>query len=169
VQAAEAVSAYPVVAVDIGEEKLRAAEKLGASHVFINDGQDLAARVREVCGGDPDVIIETTGIPRLIEWAYENSAKNGRTILVGVPPKDPKPAIHTLPLHFDKVLAGSHGGDSRPPYDIPRLIRLTQASRLHLDQFPTQVWSLFEINEALLELRGECAGRQLINLAATND
>jgi S-(hydroxymethyl)glutathione dehydrogenase/alcohol dehydrogenase len=169
VQAAAAVSAYPIVAIDIGEEKLRAAEKLGASHAYINDGQDLAAKVREVCGGDPDVIIETTGIPRLIEWAYETSAPEGRTILVGVPPKDPKPAFHTFPLHFDKILTGSHGGDSRPTYDIPRLIRLNQASRLHLDEIPTQVWPLDEINEAVLKLREGSVGRQLINLSETND
>jgi S-(hydroxymethyl)glutathione dehydrogenase/alcohol dehydrogenase len=164
VQAAAAVSAYPIVAIDIGEEKLRAAEKLGASHVLINDGQDLAARVREVCGGDPDVIIETTGIPSLIEWAYETSAKDGRTILVGVPPKDPKPALHTLPLHFDKILTGSHGGDSRPAYDIPRLVRLAQASRLHLNEIPTQVWPLSEINGALMALREGLVGRKLIQM-----
>jgi S-(hydroxymethyl)glutathione dehydrogenase/alcohol dehydrogenase len=165
VQAAAAVSAYPIVAIDIGEEKLRAAEKLGASHVFINDGQDLAAMVREVCGGDPDVIIETTGIPNLIEWAYETSAKDGRMILVGVPPKDPKPAIYTLPLHFDKILTGSHGGDSRPAYDIPRLIRLTKASRLPLDRIPTQVWPLQEVNHAIDLLRKGAVGRQVLSLS----
>jgi S-(hydroxymethyl)glutathione dehydrogenase/alcohol dehydrogenase len=164
VQAAAAVSAYPIVAIDIGEEKLRAAEKLGASHVYINDGQDLAAKVREVCGGDPDVIIETTGIPSLIEWAYETSAKDGRTILVGVPPNDPKPAIHTLPLHFEKVLTGSHGGDSRPAYDIPRLIRLSQASRLRFGEIPTRVWPLQEVNAALAELRSGAPGRQVLSL-----
>jgi S-(hydroxymethyl)glutathione dehydrogenase/alcohol dehydrogenase len=169
VQAAAAVSAYPIVAIDVSEEKLRAAEKLGASHSFMNDGQDLAARVRGACGGDPDVIIETTGEPSLIEWAYETSAKDGRTILVGVPPKDPKPAIHTLPLHFDKVLTGSHGGNSRPAYDIPRLIRLNQASLLRLGEITTRVWPLSKINEALLELRKGSVGRQLINLSATND
>jgi S-(hydroxymethyl)glutathione dehydrogenase/alcohol dehydrogenase len=165
VQAAAAVSAYPIVAIDIGEEKLRAAEKLGASHTFMNDGQALAARVREVCGGPPDVIIETTGLPSLIEWAYETSAKDGRTILVGVPPRDPKPAIHTLPLHFDKVLSGSHGGDSKPAYDIPRLIRLTQASRLHLDQIPTQVRPLKEVNHALDFIRKGVVGRQILSLS----
>jgi len=164
VQAAAAVSAYPIVAIDIGDEKLRAAEKLGASHVFMNDGQDLAARVREACGGDPDVIIETTGVPSLIEWAYETSAKDGRTILVGVPPKDPKPVINTLPLHFDKVLTGSHGGDSRPTYDIPRLIRLTQSSRLTLGEIPTKVWPLKEVNSALAELRLGAPGRQVLSM-----
>jgi S-(hydroxymethyl)glutathione dehydrogenase/alcohol dehydrogenase len=164
VQAAAAVSAYPIVAIDIDEEKLRAAEKLGASNAYINDGQDLAAMVREVCGGDPDLIIETTGLPHLIEWAYETSAAEGRTILVGVPPKDPKPAIYTLPLHFDKVLTGSHGGDSRPAYDIPRLIRLAQASQLHLDAIPATFLSLSEVNDALTELRAGVVGRIMLKL-----
>jgi S-(hydroxymethyl)glutathione dehydrogenase/alcohol dehydrogenase len=110
------------------------------------------------------VIIETTGIPHLIEWAYETSAKDGRTILVGVPPKDPKPAIHTLPLHFDKILTGSHGGDSRPAYDIPRLIRLTQALRLRFGEIPTQIWPLQEVNAALAELRLGAPGRQVLSL-----
>jgi len=166
VQAAAAVSAYPIVAIDIGEEKLRAAEKLGASHTFMNDGQDLAARVREVCGGDPDVIIETTGIPSLIEWAYETSATEGRAILVGVPPKDPKPAIHTLPLHFGKVLTGSHGGDSRPDRDIPRLVRLVNHGILIMSQIPTAMFNLAQVNEALARLKKDVPGRCVIELHA---
>jgi S-(hydroxymethyl)glutathione dehydrogenase/alcohol dehydrogenase len=166
VQAATAVSAYPIVAIDIGEEKLRAAAKLGASHSFINDEQDLAAKVQEVCEGDPDVIIETTGIPHLIEWAYETSAKDGRTILVGVPPKDPKPAIHTLPLHFDKILTGSHGGDSRPAYDIPRLVRLVDSGRLNIKQIPTAMFHLSQVNQALEQLKNNSAGRCMIELKA---
>ena len=45
-------------------------------------------------------------------------------MLVGVPSE--KVTIYTLPIHFNKVLTGSHGGDAVPQVDIPRLIRLNQ-------------------------------------------
>ena len=49
---------------------------------------------------------------------------DGTCVLVGVPSE--KVTIYTLPIHFNKVLTGSHGGDARPHVDIPRIIRLMQ-------------------------------------------
>ena len=69
-----------------------------------------------------DVTIETTGNSKVIEKAYELTASDGKTILVGVP--NDKISIYSLPLHFKKILKGSHGGDSKPHIDIPRYIKL---------------------------------------------
>ena len=46
-------------------------------------------------------------------------------MLVGVP--NEKVTIYTLPIRFNKVLTGSHGGDARPHIDIPRIISLIEA------------------------------------------
>ena len=78
-------------------------------------------------------------------------------MLVGVPTE--KVTIYTLPLHFNKVLTGSHGGDARPHLDIPRLARLCQAGRLSLDGLITHEFGLEEINEAFDLVRSGAAGR----------
>ncbi len=43
-----------------------------------------------------------------------------------------KISIYTLPLHFDKVLTGSHGGEADPARDIPRYVNLHRQGRLRL-------------------------------------
>ena len=60
-----------------------------------------------------------------------------------------KVSIYTLPIHFNKVLTGSHGGDARPHVDIPRIIRLVQAGKLSFDGIITHEFPLADINAAL--------------------
>jgi S-(hydroxymethyl)glutathione dehydrogenase/alcohol dehydrogenase len=73
--------------------------------------------------------------------------------------------ISTLPIHFNKVLTGSHGGDCVPDIDIPRIVRLNQAGRLSFEGIITHEFSLDDINIALDVVRSGEAGRVLINVA----
>ena len=96
--------------------------------------------------------------------AYEASSSRGRTILVGVPDVTKTVALHTLPLHFGKVLTGSHGGSSEPHRDIPRLVRLVESGTLDLRRFPVTEHALTDINDAIRLLRAGAVGRQLIRM-----
>jgi S-(hydroxymethyl)glutathione dehydrogenase / alcohol dehydrogenase len=78
-----------------------------------------------------------------------------------------KVTIYTLPIHFNKVLTGSHGGDAVPQVDIPRLIRLNRAGRLSFDGIITHEFMLDRINDALDLVRGGTAGRVVLNVGAT--
>jgi len=135
VQSAAMVSAYPIVAVDLVDAKLDWSRRFGATHAFnAATMADLPAKIREVVGAaGADVVVDTTGRPRVIEMAYELTHADGKTILVGVPRKGDNVSIYTLPLHFKKVLTGSHGGGAEPHIDIPRLVRLVRAGKMTLD------------------------------------
>ena len=107
-------------------------------------------------------MIETTGVKPLIEIAYSVTEKKGRCILVGVPQE--KVEIYTLPLHFDKVLKGSEGGQCQPARDIPRLLRSASAGRISFDGLITHEFDLDHINDALDLVRtGDC-GRVRIRM-----
>jgi S-(hydroxymethyl)glutathione dehydrogenase/alcohol dehydrogenase len=167
-QAAAMVSAHPVVGVDRVAAKLDLGRRFGATHAIVTTGGTASwvEEARAIVGtGGADVVIETTGNARLIEQAYELTHKDGRTILVGVPRKGDNVSIYTLPLHFDKVLTGSHGGDAVPHLDIPRYIRLQQAGRLNLDGLVTHEFGLDQINDALDLVRSGEAGRVLVSMA----
>jgi S-(hydroxymethyl)glutathione dehydrogenase / alcohol dehydrogenase len=84
--------------------------------------------------------------------------------LVGVP--NEKVTIYTLPIHFNKVLTGSHGGEAVPQIDIPRLIRLNRAGRLSFDGIITHEFALDQINDALDLVRSGAAGRVVLNVGA---
>jgi S-(hydroxymethyl)glutathione dehydrogenase/alcohol dehydrogenase len=166
VQAAQMVSAYPIVAVDIVPKKLDMAERFGASHcINPKTTADLDKAIRDIVGPlGADVIVETTGTPRMIETAYELTQAKGKIILVGVPRKGDNVSIYSLPLHFKKVLTGSEGGEAEPHNDIPRYVRLVQAGRLKLDGLITHEFPLEQINDAIALVRSGEAGRVLVSM-----
>lgn len=166
VQAAAMVSANPIVAIDVVESKLDWAKKFGATHAFNSaTTADLPAKIREIVGPQgADVVIDTTGRAKVIEQAYELTQPDGKTILVGVPRKGDNISIYSLPLHFNKVLTGSHGGDSRPDIDIPRYVGLMRAGRLKLDGLVTHEFPLAEVNEAIAVVKRGEAGRVLLRM-----
>ncbi len=165
VQGAALVNAWPVIAVDLHDEKLEMARRFGATHAINAAAGDTGAAIRRIVGeGGVDVAVDTTGAVRVIETAYEITSPRGRTILVGVPRAGEKISIYSLPLHFDKVLTGSHGGDADPARDIPRYVNLHLQGRLNLADMITHRYPLDRINEAVEELRRGTAGRILITL-----
>lgn len=164
VQAAEMVSAYPIIGVDLLDNKLDMARSFGASHAFNSKNtKDFNKEIRKIVGNKgPNVVIETTGNARVIEQAYELTHPDGKTILVGVPTKGDNISIYSLPLHFNKILTGSHGGDAVPDLEIPRYIRLIQAGKMTLEEIITHEFGLDEINEAIELVRSGKAGRVLV-------
>jgi S-(hydroxymethyl)glutathione dehydrogenase / alcohol dehydrogenase len=154
IQAASVSGAYPVIAVDVNDYKLKMASKFGAAYVINGKIQDAGSEIIKIIGGaGADVTVDTTGINKIRELAYEIAAPWGRTILVGVPRHGEKMSIDSFPLHFDKVLTGSHGGDCNPTYDIPRLIGLERSGRIDLTKMITKIYPLEKINEALSAVR----------------
>ena len=164
VQFAAMVGAFPVIAIDRLDNKLTMARQFGATHTVNSDvTPNVADAIHSITGPDgADKVIETTGVKHLIELAYELTAKKGRCILVGVPRESVE--IYTLPLHFDKVLKGSEGGQCQPARDIPRLVRLAEAGRVSYDGIVTDEFPFDHINDALDLMRSGKSGRILLNV-----
>jgi S-(hydroxymethyl)glutathione dehydrogenase/alcohol dehydrogenase len=166
VQFAHLAGANPIVAIDLIDSKLEMARQRGATHT-INPTkvEDVASAIRKIVGDKgPDKVIETTGAKAVIELAYDLTHADGTCVLVGVPSE--KVTIYTLPIHFNKVLTGSHGGDARPQIDIPRIIRLVKAGRLSFDGIITDEYPLDEINSALDNMRTGRSGRILLRIGS---
>lgn len=165
-QAAAMVSADPIIGVDITEEKVMMARKWGASHAFNSKSDpDFLGKIKaQVGSAGADVVIDTTGNARVIEVAYGLTHPDGRTILVGVPRKGDNVSIYTLPLHFKKILKGSHGGSVDPDVLIPRLVRLVSQRKMRLSGLFTHTFPLASLNEAIRALRQGAAGRVLLRI-----
>ena len=165
-QAARMVSGNPIIGVDIVDAKIENARIWGVEYGFNSaNTPDLKEQILRLVGpGGVDVVVDTTGRPRVIELAYELTHPDGRTILVGVPRKGDNVNIYTLPLHFNKILTGSHGGSAVPNVEIPRLIRLVNQGRMKLEGLFTHEFSLDKVNNAIAALRSGTAGRVLISM-----
>jgi S-(hydroxymethyl)glutathione dehydrogenase/alcohol dehydrogenase len=165
VQGAAMVSANPIIACDIFDHKLEMARSFGATHVVNGRKENLEERVRAIAGSaGADVVIETTGSIALIEQAYKMTAPQGRTILVGVPKHDQDITIHSLPLHFGKVLTGCEGGHTNPTVDIPKYLRLYRDGKLRVDGLITHRMPFADINDALDKIRSGEVGRCVLEM-----
>lgn len=170
IQGAALVSGHPIVAVDLFANRLDLAARLGATHRIVAAGRtldDVAAEVRAIVGpAGADCVIDNTGSPRVIETCYALTHKAGRTILVGVPAHDQDITIHSLPLHFEKRLAGSHGGSAQPHLDIPRYIGAMRADAYDLSRLISARFKLVEVNAAIASIQtGSTAGRVCLDIA----
>ncbi len=151
---AKLAGAYPIIAVDLQEHKLAKAREHGATHTINSGRQDFCAAVREILdGASPDVVIDGTGSPAVLEKAFPLTSNTGRCVIFGVMAHDRRMSLNTLPLHFGKRFTGSHGGDSQPASDIPRYLRMMNAGRLAAGGFISHRYSLSQVNEGIAKMR----------------
>jgi S-(hydroxymethyl)glutathione dehydrogenase/alcohol dehydrogenase len=166
IQGAALVSANPIVAVDLHDNKLEMAEKFGATHLINSTKIDPRGEIVMILGTQgADVVVDNTGNVEVVKLAYELTHPRGRTVLVGVPRKGHLVSIYSLPLHFGKILIGSHGGETVPHEDIPRYLKLCQSGKLQMNGMISNRFKFVEINQAIALMRaGEINGRCLIEM-----
>lgn len=164
IQAAALVSAYPIIAVDLHNNKLELAKQMGATHAINSRSVEARQAILDIVGSEgADVFIDNTGDPANIEMGYQITKPQGRVTLVGVPRIGKKINIYSLPLHFGKNLSGSHGGEAIPQTDIPRYHQLFRLGRIKLHELITDYFTLDQINEAIAGMKsGKVRGRCLI-------
>ena len=137
---------------------------MGATHCINSSTSDPEKAIQEALNvQELDVFIDNTGLPAIIELGYTLTQRQGRVVLVGVPRRGNAVNLYSLPLHFGKQIIGSHGGETRPQYDIPRYLRMQEQGKLHLEELVSEHYSLAQINRAISAMRdGSTAGRVMI-------
>ena len=93
IQALKARGWERVIAIDIDDSRLALAKQLGASEVFSAKQENLAAHLREICGGDgAQVAFEVVGAAAPVDLAIRSVCKGGTVVLVGnLQPSVPMP------------------------------------------------------------------------------
>ncbi len=165
VQAASLVSAHPIIAVDLHENRLSLARDMGATHLVNASVADVRAELESITGSDGvDVAVDNTGLPEMIQLGYRITKPAGRVVLVGVPRIGDDIELHSLPLHFGKQLCGSHGGNGDPHVDIPRYHGLYRSGRIRLRELITDIVGLDDINDVIRKMRsGDVSGRCMVS------
>jgi S-(hydroxymethyl)glutathione dehydrogenase/alcohol dehydrogenase len=162
-QGAALVHAWPIIAVDVTDRKLKLARVFGATHAVDGRAQDPLAVIRELTGGrGVDAAVDTTGITQVRQQAYNATSAVGRTILAGVPEEGERMTIDSFPLHFGRRMTGVHGGETKPDADIPRYLRLFRQGRLRLTEQITRRYPLARVNDAIAEVARGAAGRVVL-------
>jgi S-(hydroxymethyl)glutathione dehydrogenase/alcohol dehydrogenase len=79
--------------------------------------------------------------------------RGGRCVLFGVMPHDQRVSIHTLPLHFGRILTGSEGGQSRPAEDIPRILNELASAGIDCSGFISHRSRLDDLEQIMAKMR----------------
>tara|TARA_Y100000589_G_scaffold170042_1_gene161604 strand:- start:572 stop:1624 length:1053 start_codon:yes stop_codon:yes gene_type:complete len=166
IQACNLHSAYPIIAVDIFDNRLELAREFGATHLLNSQVCNVYDEIRRILKNkNLDVFIDNTGNTGIIEKGYHLIGSKGRLILVGVPRIGQKINIFTLPLHFGKTIIGSHGGESNPSEDIPRYLNIFNNDIAKYKKLITERFTLDNINYAIDAMKkGKTSGRILIDM-----
>lgn len=151
---AQLAGANPIVAVDLHDHKLEQAKKLGATHTINAKSDNVDEQILAIVGSKgADVVIDGTGLPQVIEQCYRLTKNNGRCVLFGVMHHTKQVSLHTLPLHFGKVLTGSEGGQSEPHLEIPRYLDLLRDRKIDLSALVTHRGPLDDVNDLIAKMR----------------
>jgi S-(hydroxymethyl)glutathione dehydrogenase/alcohol dehydrogenase len=158
IQGAAISGARPVIAVDVLDEKLKAAEKFGATHKINSKKVDAVKAVKDLTGGrGADYVFVTVGSARAVEQGFAMSGPRGMTVIIGLPKFTDTLSFNPFTFIKDeRVLTGSFMGTTQLHTDIPKLIELYKAGVLKLDELITARYPLEKINEAIEAVeRGE--------------
>jgi S-(hydroxymethyl)mycothiol dehydrogenase len=145
-----------IIAVDIDDNKLETAKKLGATHTVNSRHADAVEAIRELTGGfGADVVIEAVGRPETYQQAFYARDLAGTVVLVGVPTPEMKLELPLLDV-FGRggSLKSSWYGDCLPSRDFPMLVDLYLQGRLNLDAFVTETIALDEVEKAFERMHG---------------
>ncbi|MCY3885799.1 MAG: zinc-binding dehydrogenase [Gammaproteobacteria bacterium] len=181
VVAAKVRGANPIIAVDLDEEKLRFAEKFGATiginaskqdpvraiHEVTVNPNEFSIAGREVSG--VDFAFDCIGLKTTMEQivpavrpGHFGARQGGTAVLVGVPHTTVELQAGEI-LGTEKQFRGSIGGSCCPDRDFPIFLDWHRTGALDLESLVTQTYAIEEINEATAALaEGKIAGRSII-------
>ena len=96
------LQAKQIICVDISEENLETAKKMGA-HAAINSQKlDLVTEVKKLTGHGVDVTLELAGVPQTLEKTVLVTRPHGKVVLAGNQPLD-----KSIPLsYFENLIRG---------------------------------------------------------------
>jgi S-(hydroxymethyl)glutathione dehydrogenase/alcohol dehydrogenase len=163
VQVARAFGAGEVIAVDIKDEALESAKKLGATQTINATQGDVGAAVRALTEGrGADVAFEALGRPGTIETAFNTVRDGGRVVVVGLAATGDAMSIPITPFVRRSIsIRGSYGARMRS--DVPDLLALAARGRIGTDALITRRFKLDEVASAYEALdKGQITGRAIV-------
>jgi alcohol dehydrogenase, propanol-preferring len=149
VQVAAAVGAQ-VIAVDIVDEKLEWAAKMGATTTLNSSSYErIDKEIRTLTGGGADIGFEAIGNPVVQAQTFNSLRTGGRFVVVGYAEK-PMTLNMGKVMYREMEIIGSLGCRA---VDYPRVLELVRQGKIKVQELVTARFALDDINSGLDVLR----------------
>ncbi|HEX9787225.1 MAG TPA: zinc-binding dehydrogenase [Candidatus Binatia bacterium] len=173
IAAAAVVGAYPILAVDVTDDKLDFARRFGATHVVNSKTLDAVPSIKDLTGGGADFAIDAVGLPqtqeqilRAVRPGYSGMNRGGTALLIGITPPNVKATLDTSLFIGNRSFTRTSGGDCKPDRDFPIFIRWYREGKLRLNELVTHRYALEQINTAVDDLEhGRILGRGILTFS----
>ena len=160
---AVASGAVEVIAVDLNDDKLKAAKELGATFTVNARDPDAAAKVREYTKGGVDFAFEMAGVTPAMELAYRITKRGGTTVTASLfHPQHTWPIQQVSLVAEERTVKGSYIGSCIPSRDIPRYIGLYLRDKLPINKLLGERLKLDDINRGFDKLNAGESMRDLV-------
>ena len=160
---AVASGAVEVIAIDLNDEKLKAARELGATFTVNARDPDAAAKVREYTKGGVDFAFEMAGVTPAMELAYRITKRGGTTVTASLfHPQHTWPIQQVSLVAEERTVKGSYIGSCIPSRDIPRYIGLYLRGKLPINKLLGERLKLDDINRGFDKLDAGESMRDLV-------
>jgi S-(hydroxymethyl)glutathione dehydrogenase/alcohol dehydrogenase len=165
IQGARLAGASAIVAIDLDEDRLKAAREYGATHT-INGGEgDTVEELHRLLSDGVDYAFEAVGSARTAQTAFALLRPTGTACLVGIAPMGTEIPVPAMDFWYqEKRLIGSYMGSGQAREDIAQFARLYQQGRLMLDEMVTRVIPFAEINEGFEQMLSGNVTRIVVDL-----
>jgi threonine dehydrogenase-like Zn-dependent dehydrogenase len=108
-QLARLSGAYPMIAIDLIDERLELAKKSGATHVINAGREDVIQRVKEITHGlGAEAVFHCAQAASILQTVMECAADRGTVVLTGSPPGTATIRLKEELLRKELVLTGTY-------------------------------------------------------------
>lgn len=166
IQGARLSGARRIIAVDVHEEKLALAGRLGATDFVLSSGGNTRDAVLAIIPEGVTRAFEAVGRPATAELAFSVLAPGGIATILGLMPAGSTITIEASALiEGDRHLQGAYMGANRFLSDVTALTDHYRSGRLDLDSMVTAVVNLDGINAGFDAMRTPSAIRTVVDFA----
>jgi len=153
--AAKIAGCNPIITVDVNEERLALARKLGATHAINHSTcSDILGNIRSIAGNGVRYSVDTSALPGVLGEATEVLMPAGTCVLLGSARKGTRASFEMPFLQEGRVVRGVIQGDSIPKKFIPRLVDLIVE-----DKFPiSKIMKFYDLADINLAAKESSAG-----------
>lgn len=119
-----------VIAIDIADDKLDFAKKVGAVHTINSMNTDAAEAVRDLTHGGADVSVDALGINATLLSSLKSVKRKGRAVQIGMTPMG---ADGLIPIDVNDIISNEIsylGSFGMPRAEFPRLLNQVATGKL---------------------------------------
>lgn len=149
IQFLKCFGAYPIIAVDIAEEKLAAAKTFGATHTINATEEDPVRAVIKLTNGGVDKSFEAIGNPKTSDQIIQATRPGGTATIIGGLGNGPFTISSGRFVTSEITITGV---SSRQANDVEEVFQMATLGRIELKSLITKSYRYDQLNEALADL-----------------